>query len=300
VNLPDPFARRIENTFGDRGRLFLRSLPGLIDEAAHRWQLSDLHPLERLSYNYIAFAQRGKAEVVLKLGIPDRELTSEIHSLRSFSGRGTVRLLESDSGRGMLLLERLHPGLQLATLTDDMRATHIAADLMLALHRPPPSEPGLIQLSDWVKGFRRLRLRFEGGTGPLDRGLVERAESAANNLLARDYVPQLIHGDLHHFNMVSSERGWLAIDPKGVIGPAEYEVGPFLINPWVVSGVRSDTPALMQARIGILSERLGFEERRMRSWALTHAVLSAWWSLEEHGDWRNAIECAKILAGAQR
>ncbi len=41
-----------------------------------------------------------------------------------------------------------------------------------------------------------------------------------------------MHGDFHHFNILSSERGWLVIDPKGVIGPAGYEVGPLLINPW--------------------------------------------------------------------
>jgi streptomycin 6-kinase len=28
----------------------------------------------------------------------------------------------------------------------------------------------------------------------------------------------VLHADLHHFNILSSERGWIAIDPKGVTG----------------------------------------------------------------------------------
>jgi streptomycin 6-kinase len=60
-----------------------------------------------------------------------------------------------------------------------------------------------------------------------------------------------------------------------VVGPAAYEVGPFLINPWMVSGLQPDTPRLIRDRIAIFSERLGFEGSRLRDWGLSHAVLSA-------------------------
>lgn len=141
MRLPASFTRTIRNTFGERGRLFLKALPGLIEEAEERWQLSDIRPVPNLSYNVVAFARRADADVVLKLGVPDTELTSEIRSLRHFAGRGVARLLESDSGRGMLLLERLRPGAQLSTIADDAEATRIAAEVMLAIRRPPPAVP---------------------------------------------------------------------------------------------------------------------------------------------------------------
>jgi len=296
LRLPDSFIRTIGNTFGERGRLFLTALPGLIEEAAQRWQLSDIQAVPHLSYNFVAFARRMDADVVLKLGVPDPELTSEIRSLRRFNGRGVARLLESDSGRGMLLLERLHPGAQLATVADDAQATRIAAEVMLAIRRPAPAEPGLIQLSSWCMGFDRLRERFAGGSGPLDRLLFEQAAGAASDLLAEGHAPMLIHGDLHHFNILSSDRGWLAIDPKGVIGPAAYEVGPFLINPWCVTGLAADAPRAMAGRLAILSEMLGLRRDTLRTWGLAHAVLSAVWSVEAAEDWRPAMECARILA----
>jgi len=299
VNLPSAFTQNIENTFGERGRLFLRALPTLLEEAAQRWQLTDLQRAEHLSYNYITFARRGEAQVVLKLGVPDRELTSEIRSLRHFAGRGAVRLLESDSGRGMLLLERVTPGESLAALADDAQATHIAAELMLALRRPIPSEAGLIQLADWFLGLQRFRERFDGGTGPLDRGLFGKAESVARDLLHENQLPALIHGDLHHFNILSSGGNWLAIDPKGVLGPAAYEVGPFILNPWMVTGIPPDAPRLMSARIAMLAEVLQLEQERIRNWGFAHAVLSAVWSLDANADWRPAMECAQILS-AQR
>lgn len=299
MNLPASFTKTILSTFGHRGHDFLASLPDLVAEAAHRWQLTEIEPVPNLSYNFVAFARRSPSEaseVVLKLGPPNPEFTSEIAALRLFDGRGAGRLLDADAAGGMCLLERLRPGEMLANLKDDAQASHIAADLMLQLWRPMDPRPDLIRLRDWFKGFERLRTRYEGSTGLLDRGLVERAEAAATDFLAEAYAPTLIHGDLHHFNILSSERGWLAIDPKGVIGPAAYEVGPLLINPWVVSGVVPETAQLTAQRISILSERLGLEKQRIRDWGLAHAVLSAWWSLEDNSDWRPAMDCATILA----
>ena len=41
----------------------------------------------------------------------------------------------------------------------------------------------------------------------------------------------LVHGDLHHHNVLRSKRGWLAIDPKPMLGEPEYDVASFLWNP---------------------------------------------------------------------
>ncbi len=299
MNLPGAFLRTIEQNFGQRGRDFLEALPDLVDEAARRWQLTDIEPVSNLSYNYVAFANRLGEQVVLKIGVPDREVLSEMTSLRLFDGGAAVRLLEWDEEHFMFLLERLRPGEMLATVDDDRRATEIAADVMRTLWHEPESEPQLIALTDWFDGFKRLRERFDGQTGPLALPLVERAEALSRELLTENHRPMLIHGDLHHFNILSSKRGWLAIDPKGVVGPAAYEVGPFLLNPWVVSGLQPDTPRLSGERISILAERLGFERRRLLDWGIAFAVLSAWWNLEGGEDWQVAMQCAEILTAIE-
>jgi streptomycin 6-kinase len=296
VDLPQDFILTIQNTYGRAGDRFLNSLPDFINEAASRWNLTGLQAVPNLSYNFVAFAKDGDRQVVLKIGVPCRELTSEITALRLFDGRGTARLLVADEPRGMFLLERLQPGRMLADFDDDEQAVHIAADVMLALWRAAPSGRNLIQLSDWFKGFKQLRDRFAGGTGPFNEELVGRAEGLVQELFAEDYAPMLIHGDLHHFNILTSGPGWLAIDPKGVIGPAAYEVGPLLLNPWKDLGDGTAILHMTQRRIAILSERLGFERERIRAWGLAHAVLSAWWSLEDNAGWEYAMNFAGLLA----
>ena len=101
----------------------------------------------------------------------------------------------------------------------------------------------------------------------------------------------------HHFNILSSERGWLIIDPKGVIGPACYEVGPLLMNPWGDLSSGKDYRRLTKRRIDILHEHLGFERERIREWGLAHAVLSAWWGIEDNTGWEYSLAFAEMIAG---
>ena len=310
MNLPSEFLHNIEGVFGKAGRQFLANLPALIDEASQKWGLTDVQPSSELSYNFVAFARRGEEEVVLKMGVPNRELKSEISALRLFNGEGACRLLDHDVKKYWMLLERLRPGMMLSTLENDEEATQIAVEVMQRIWRPieTRSKPlenrrqagglqrNFIHLSDWFDGLKKLRPHFKGGTGPFSKQLVERVERSVKDFFLENHKPVLMHGDFHHFNILSSERGWLIIDPKGVIGPACYEVGPFLINPWgdLLSG--SDYRQMTKRRIDILHEHLGFERERIREWGLAHAVLSAWWGIEDHTDAEYALAFAEMIA----
>lgn len=279
----------------------MSALPDLITEASRRWNLRDIQPVPDLSYNFVAYANQAGKPVVLKLGVPNRELKSGIATLRSYNGRGACRLLAADPGQGMTLLERLQPGRMASTLEDDEEATRIAAHVMSQLWRPVPENRGdFIQLRDWFDGFKRLRNRFDGGSGPLPEVLVKRAEGLSLELLAENRDESLLHGDFYHYNLLESERGWLAIDPKGVVGPGGYEVGPLLINPYERFLKRSDPRAQTVRRVAILSERLGMEPESIRDWGICHAVLSACWSLEDKGDWTYAIRCAGVIMEAKK
>lgn len=218
--LPLEFISNVQGVLQEDGRRYVDALPDLVAEASAQWGLMDVRPVPKLSYNFVAFANRGESQVILKIGLPNRETWSEMAALRLFNG----------------------------------------------------------------------------GTGPLDQKLVERAESSVKDFFAENHHPVLMHGDFHHFNILSSERGWLVIDPKGVIGPACYEVGPLMMNPW---GSISDGGRLkvqIKKRIDILHEYLGFERERIREWALAHAVLSAWWGIEENTGWEYAMQFAEMIA----
>ena len=232
----------------------------------------------------------------MKMGVPNREFKSEMATLRLFDGTGACRLIAYDEANYWMLLERLKPGVMLSTVQDDEEATAIAAEVMQKIWRPAPGDDVFIRLSDWFDGLKRLRVFFNGGTGPLTPKLVERAERSAKDFLAENHRPVLMHGDFHHFNILSSGRGWLIIDPKGVIGPACYEVGPLLMNPWSDLIKMRDYRGLTERRIDILHERLGFERERIREWGLAHAILSAWWGIEDNTGWEYALAFAEMIA----
>jgi streptomycin 6-kinase len=301
MQLPEEFKSTIRNIHKEDGEKFLAVLPSLIDEVSQRWRLTDVQPVPNLSFNFVAFAKRDDQDVILKMAVPNPELTSEMTALKLFNGEGACQLLEHDEERGLLLLERLKPGKMLSELEDDDERTNIAADVILNMQRrggvlPPELQGKFIKLSDWFAGLKKIRPHFNGGTGPFPKEILERVESFLPELFSEKDV-RLMHGDFHHFNILSSERGWLIIDPKGVIGPAGYEVGPFMINPW--DGISDGSSFKVQAerRVSIFAERLGWERQKIIRWSLAHAVLSAWWSIEDGMEDEYSLQCAEIFSG---
>lgn len=297
--LPSDFAHTMVELHGTAGLKWLRQLAATIAACEERWSLAVMRPFEPLSYNYVAPAIRADGtQVVLKVGVPNRELLTEIEALRLYNGRGSVRLLDADPEEGILLLERLQPGTPLSSLADDEAATSIAAGVMRQLWRPVPADHPFPAVARWAAGLQRLRTHFGGGTGPFPTRLVEMAESLFGELLSSMEEPVLLHGDLHHDNILAATRQpWLALDPKGVVGEPAYEVGALLRNqlPWLL-----DEPWLVRVtarRVDQLVAELGFDRERIIGWGLAQAVLSAWWSFEDHGHgWEPAIACAEILA----
>ena len=171
--------------YGDRGAAWWQELPDLLERCARRWSLTLRPPFDNLSYHYVAPAVRADGgEAVLKVGVPNPELYSEMEALRHYDGRGSVRLLAADEAWGALLLERLRPGVRLVTEEDDEAATRVAAGVMEQLWRPPPPEHGFRSVADWAAGLQRLRDTFDGGTGPFPPRLVSLAEGLFPELLS--------------------------------------------------------------------------------------------------------------------
>lgn len=282
--LPGELARTFAEVHGEAGRRFAAGFGALRDECRERWSLTLGEPFAALTYNWVAPALRSDGvAAVLKLGPPCRELACEAAALAHYDGRGAARLFAADAARGALLLERLLPGEPLLHERDDARATAVFADVARALHRAPPAEHAFPSVSDWGKGFGRLRARFGGATGPFPAPLVERAERLFEELLASSAPPVLLHGDLHHENVLSATRApWLAIDPKGVVGEPAYEVGAWLRNPRDLLD-HPDARRTLARRIDQLAAELALDRGRVAGWAFAQSVLSAWWSLEDHG-----------------
>lgn len=107
------------------------------------------------------------------------------------------------------------------------------------------------------------------------------AQHLAGQLLAKQEDIKPLHGDLHHDNIVSGgERGWLAIDPQGLIGDPAYDVANIFGNPL---NALPDiiNPARIKNLAALFSQTLGCGEEKILRYAIAHAGLSICWSLED-------------------
>jgi streptomycin 6-kinase len=128
--------------------------------------------------------------------------------------------------------------------------------------------------------------------------LLAVAEELLSGPLAAEPSCVLLHGDLHHGNVLASAReGWVAIDPKGVPGEPAYEVAGA-----VYSGLYSlaASPPLLQRRLNRrldpFAQMLGVDRARLQAWAFVKALLSAFW-MHRAGDprWEGTLACAAAL-----
>ena len=298
--IPEDFARDMIALGGEEGRAWIERLPAILAACEQRWGLTIGLPFD-LSYNYVAPAVRSDGTpVVVKACLPNGE-TEQVEALRLFDGHGTVRLLEYDQGDEVMLLERLQPGTLLSTVKDDEKATSIAASVMRQMWRPPPQAHAFPAVSDWGKGLMRLRQHYGGGCGPFPPALLEEAERLFAELNASMADPVLLHGDLHHENILAAEREpWLAIDPKGLVGEPAYETGALLRNQLSVVFQDPLPVRVMARRVEQLAGELGLDRARVRGWGLAQAVLSMWWTIEDFGHLGDydmeTLACAELLA----
>lgn len=298
-DLPGDLVRTNSELRGAEGVGWLRRLPAILADCERRWSLAIGPPFSRLSYNYAAPATRPDGTtLVVKVCFPDRELRTEAEALRLYAGQGAAQLLDVDLEWGVLLLEQIEPGTLLYSLEDDAQATSIAATVMKQIWRPVPADHPFPTLADWGRGFARLREQFEGGSGPFPEKLVDKAEKLFAELVGSMDEPVVLHGDLHHFNILAAKRQpWLAIDPKGVVGEPAYETGALLRNPMPDLLAKPRPERLSARRMGQLAEELCLDRARIQGWAAAQAALSAWWDFEDHGtNWKASIALAEMLS----
>ncbi len=178
-------------------------------------------------------------------------------------------------------MERLSPGTQLAELAlggRDEEATEILAEVIGRMSPAHAPSKAFVTVEDWGRSFGRY---LAGGDSQIPSELVRRARRLYARLCESQRRVRLLHGDLHHYNvLLDSERGWVAIDPKGVVGEVEYEVGAALRNPCERPEVFASREAV-ERRVARYEAALKLDARRALAWGFAQAVLSAVWSVED-------------------
>jgi len=297
MDYPPGLVKKVERVFGDRGRAWLPRLPDILTRCRRKWDLPPGEPCTRPAMNYIEFTTSADGDpVALKVGVPHTDLYTEMEALRLYDGSGVARLYDTDSELGAILEQRVCPGDPLSSHEDDRQKTQIAASIIRRLVVPEPALHSLPTFRSWVdRAFSLTRTEWDPEER-MPRALLDRAEQALEEVLRNGGDPVLLHGDLHHWNiLLDDDLGWTVIDPKGVIGPRPLEVGRFLQNRLPEEMSIAERASMVQDRVGIFNQVLGIPERLLLSAGLVDTVLGRCWSLEDEytgPDWQDGVDLA--------
>jgi len=229
----------------------------------------------------VAFVRRGAQPLVLKLLPPGSDEWRSGEVLTHWDGLGAVRLIEQ--APGAVLIERARPGDDLSAMVQagrDDAATLILCEVMRQLNRSAPAGTSFRTIADWGQGFARNReaaLRLG-----VDAGLIDQAAALFHQLCETQAEPVVLHGDLQHYNVVrDADRGWLAIDPKGILGEAGYEVGAMLRNPTADQALCADSK-IIDRRARLICAELGYDYGRVVGWCFSQWVLAVLWAIQDN------------------
>ncbi len=277
------FHQNIISIYGEAGQQWLDQLPILVAEIAESWGLSDLIPMENLSYNYVLSGFHNDKPIILKTGLDIEGLNREASALRAFEEHGAVEVLKLR--KGVILLERAMPGTSLKRYFPEREeeSISITCDLIQKLHRAHfPTTGHFPHIRDWLGAIdQHVENYVRDEADPVFMETLLKARDFKNYLLESSPQDIFLHGDLHHDNILSHGDSFVAIDPKGVIGDPAYEVAAFIRNPIPNLLESPNALSIITTRIHDFAIRLNMDSQRITQWCYVEAVLSWIWNIED-------------------
>lgn len=248
--------------------VWLRQLPGAVDELKKRWSLTVGSPIDtdEVSCAWVAPVRRADGSpAILKLGMPHMEGRDEIHGLVFWDGEPTVRLFEIDEDLNAMLMECCTPGTVLRNLPEPEQDV-ILATLLRRLWRIPKRPHPFRHLSEMLTHWSEETMAMQDQW--TDPGLVRTALRLFDELSRNAPEEALLATDLHAGNVLRAQREpWLIIDPKPFIGDIAYDATQHLFN--CRERLAKDPWGLIRR----FSDLLDVDYERVRLWMFARAAI---------------------------
>lgn len=284
----------ITNIHGQSGKQWIHHLPDIVNALAEYWQLSQITPVDNMTYNYVAKAvTHNQQPVILKISCDKISGDHEKEALLYFSGNASVKMLDHNEQYHAMLLEQAIPGISLKSLYPDQidYVMDCYAATINKLHaKPLPHQHSYKHVREWLQAIDKVN------SNHIPEDLINHAIQIKNELLSYTSLDVFLHGDLHHDNIIKNDNEWVTIDPKGIVGNAEFEVAAFDFIHASEFHRKSEMNNLYQSRINLLAKKTRLQPERIKKWVYVRLILSAVWSIEDNCDIGWDIELAKSLA----
>jgi streptomycin 6-kinase len=216
--------------------------------------------------------------------------------LKWWDGKGAAQVFAHEDDA--LLMERAEGPASLVDMAKDMapgggddEASRLIWRVAAQLHATRPKAGVLPALVPLAQRFRELE-----PVAARHGGILNACAAIARELLASERDVVMLHGDIHHRNILDfGPRGWLAIDPKGLIGERCFDYANLFCNPEAAIAI---APSRLVRQVGVVAEAANLERQRLLKWILAYAGLSAAWILGD-GEWepaKTALAVAELAA----
>jgi streptomycin 6-kinase len=292
MKLNASFISNIQSAYGQDGKTWLDNLPVHLNLLSEKWNFQLIHPVEDLSYHFVAIVKLPSGLAILKTAPPTAKIIAEAEWLKAHK-KSVPNIFHIDKENNAFLMEKIEPGTSLKYLVkegNDEKATRIISQVILDLQSSDTLHQMNYQhISEHIASFAFLR-------GHVDKNIIDRAETIFKNLCTDRSNDIILHGDLHHDNILQNDNAWSVIDPHGYIGDPCAEIGPMIFNPLNFFPNHLSLKNILDIRLRVLAEMLPFDLERIQAWAFCLALRSAAWDVEGFNRPNDhTIEIAKIL-----
>lgn len=250
------------------------SVPDIFEPYLDRWNLvPDGAPITALTARLLPVRWQGEP-AMLRVGVEEEHDGGAV--MEWWDGAGTARVLAR--GERAIVLERAMGTRSLSEMArtgDDDEACRVLCAVAERLHTPrvKPHPP----LTPLAELFAELE-----PAAAAQGGVLVRSAETARALLAEPQDVAVLHGDLHHDNVLDfGARGWLAIDPRGLLGERGFDYANIFTNPDLSDPEHpvATLPGRFAARLEIVCREARLERERQLRWILAWCGLSAAWFL---------------------
>ncbi|MEQ9115235.1 MAG: aminoglycoside phosphotransferase family protein [Rickettsiales bacterium] len=254
------------------------------------WNLSQVKLFQETHSSYLYKAlYKDSNKTILKLFKSDSDEINFPNSLQFFNQPKVAKIIKFSEEAA--LLEEIIPGDSLAAAKQKnyLDAAEIFCNLCKDLHLKDLNLNNYRSVKDLEKDFD---LFLKKPDKPISSDMINKAKNLFIHLVQTQKNLKLLHGDLHHYNILKNKDGWVAIDPKGIVGELEYEVGAFLRNPIDTSNHFLDKRIFIQ-RVNYICSHLQLNSQRVMRWCFVQLVLAISYKIQNKEilrDWITLLE----------
>lgn len=246
---------------------------------AERWKLSQFELIKNGSDGCVIKCHSNDyGMAILKMHKSAKLIEDEYNTLVEYNGRGFCVPYQVDLTNGVLLEELIQPGIELRKVSSLEERLQIFCSIHQGLHITSSNPSTLRTYLDWVTritNYMSTRKDY-----PELYHHMNTAEKLCQELFHQYPPTMLLHGDLHHDNiLLNSTHGYTIIDPKGILGHPIFDIPRFILNE-MEENINDALFHKISGIISIIGNKLHISTDTLKQCFYIETAMAECWNLE--------------------